>query len=150
MRSSKPVINILKKVKDFNAAMKLLFSVIFIAPLGPTLCIFLYYYFFPSCYFIFDFISRYNLISCIFVLHISYYFLVLYYIGFCSVCCNMFNLSSSASSCLLESEHLMVYKYALIKCFVHFKVHFSTNHNILNLIAIMNVNFHICIWRGTK
>ena len=34
--------NISKKVKDFNTAMKLLFSVVFIAPLGSTLCIFFF------------------------------------------------------------------------------------------------------------
>ena len=58
MRSSKPFINISKKVKDFNAAMKLLFSVVFIAHSDP-----LFAFFFPSYYYIFDFITRYNLIS---------------------------------------------------------------------------------------
>ena len=85
MRSSKPFINISKKVKDFNAAMKLLFIVVFIAPFGSTLCIF-----FPSYYF--DFITRYNLISLINLLLFSV-FIILVFAQFVVIC-----LSSSASA----------------------------------------------------
>ena len=92
MRSSKPFINISKKVKDFNAAMKLLFNVVSIDPLGSILCIF--YYFFPSCYFIFDFISRYNLISFISLLLFSV-FIILVFAQFVVLCLSVYLLAQA-------------------------------------------------------
>ena len=61
-----------KKVKDFNAAMKLLFSVVFIAPLGSTLCIF--YFFLRASLFLTLYLD-----IILYPLLISYYFLSLLY-----------------------------------------------------------------------